>query len=70
MSTEESARPRKSLVWHKASYSGSGGGDCVEVAVTPGTVHVRDSKDTARRGLAVSRDSWACFLDGAVRPPR
>ncbi|MEU1278092.1 DUF397 domain-containing protein [Streptomyces sp. NPDC005805] len=69
MSNEWSERGSR-LVWVKSSYSGSDGGDCVEVAVTPGAVHVRDSKDTARRGLAVSPDSWACFLDGAVRLPR
>ncbi|CDR05412.1 DUF397 domain-containing protein [Streptomyces iranensis] len=50
------------FAWFKSSYSGSQGDDCVEVAVTEGAVHVRDSKDTARAGLAVSRDGWARFI--------
>ncbi|NHW87742.1 DUF397 domain-containing protein, partial [Escherichia coli] len=40
------------FAWFKSSYSGSQGDDCVEVAVTEGAVHVRDSKDAARPGLA------------------
>ncbi|MCQ8192989.1 DUF397 domain-containing protein [Streptomyces rugosispiralis] len=50
------------FAWFKSSYSGSQGDDCVEVAVTEGAVHVRDSKDAARPGLAVSRDGWARFV--------
>ncbi|MBK3520920.1 DUF397 domain-containing protein, partial [Streptomyces sp. MBT70] len=34
------------LTWSKSSYSGSEGGECLEVAVSPGTVHIRDSKET------------------------
>ncbi|MBA6435189.1 MULTISPECIES: DUF397 domain-containing protein [unclassified Streptomyces] len=48
--------------WFKSSYSSAQNDDCVEVAVTEGAVHVRDSKDTARPGLAVSRDGWAQFV--------
>ncbi|WP_314178575.1 DUF397 domain-containing protein [Streptomyces winkii] len=36
--------------------------DCVEVASIPGTVHVRDSKDVDRPGLAFGARSWAEFL--------
>ncbi|WP_433229683.1 DUF397 domain-containing protein [Actinomadura formosensis] len=35
----------KNATWHKSSYSGSNGGDCVELAGLPGAVAVRDSKD-------------------------
>ncbi|WP_221351546.1 DUF397 domain-containing protein [Streptomyces beigongshangae] len=49
------------LAWHKSSYSGGGGGNCVEVAVRPHAVLVRDSKDTRRQALAVSRDAWSAF---------
>lgn len=47
----------------KSSYSGPNGGDCVEVAVVPGTVHVRDSK-AASSGpvLRVGRSGWAAFV--------
>ncbi|MER7830245.1 DUF397 domain-containing protein [Streptomyces sp. NPDC095602] len=48
--------------WHKSSYSGDQGGDCVEVAACPHAVHVRDSKDTARPGLAVAPEAWGAFL--------
>lgn len=49
------------LTWFKSSYSGGGGGNCVEVAVRPEAVLVRDSKDTRRTPLAVSAAAWAAF---------
>ncbi|MEC4016581.1 DUF397 domain-containing protein [Streptomyces sp. H27-D2] len=49
------------LAWFKSSYSGSSGDNCVEVAVRPETVLVRDSKDTGLPHLAVSRDTWTAF---------
>ncbi|WP_164412078.1 DUF397 domain-containing protein [Streptomyces salinarius] len=49
------------LAWFKSSYSGSSGDNCVEVAVRIGAVLVRDSKDTDRQALAVSRDAWSAF---------
>ncbi|MFF3932043.1 DUF397 domain-containing protein [Streptomyces hirsutus] len=48
-------------VWFKSSYSGGGGDNCVEVALRPEAVHVRDSKDTRRPVLAVSRRAWSAF---------
>jgi hypothetical protein len=55
------------LHWFKSSYSSSSEpGDCVEVATTPATVHVRDSKAPAGPRLTVSPDAWAEFL-AAVR---
>ncbi|GAB3169009.1 DUF397 domain-containing protein [Streptomyces incanus] len=47
--------------WVKSSYSGSSGDNCVEVAMRPEAVHVRDSKDTRRQALAVSRRAWSAF---------
>ncbi|MDK1476368.1 DUF397 domain-containing protein [Streptomyces sp. 549] len=49
------------LAWFKSSYSGGGGGNCVEVAVRTETVLIRDSKDVERPSLAVSRDAWSAF---------
>ncbi|MET9160617.1 DUF397 domain-containing protein [Streptomyces parvulus] len=49
------------LAWFKSSYSGGGGDNCIEVALRPGVVLVRDSKDTGRQSLAVSRDAWSAF---------
>ncbi|WP_086824943.1 DUF397 domain-containing protein [Streptomyces sp. NRRL B-24572] len=52
----------ESLAWFKSSYSGTEGGQCIEIAPGVGTVHVRDSKDVSRPGLCVSRDAWAGFV--------
>ncbi|MEZ3181611.1 DUF397 domain-containing protein [Streptomyces pimonensis] len=51
------------LHWFKSSYSGSGGGDCVEVATGVDAVYVRDSK-AAGDGpvLRVGRGEWAAFV--------
>ncbi|WP_052868194.1 DUF397 domain-containing protein [Streptomyces niger] len=56
------------IVWFKSSHSGTSGGDCVEVAVVPGTdtVHIRDSKRIRGAELRVSYASWADFLAHAV----
>ncbi|MGK5638823.1 DUF397 domain-containing protein [Streptomyces sp. URMC 126] len=55
------------MAWFKISYSTGDGGKCVEVAVCPHVVHVRDSKDIGRRGLAVDAAAWTAFLGFAVR---
>ncbi|THA23974.1 DUF397 domain-containing protein [Streptomyces sp. RKND-216] len=47
--------------WFKSSYSGGGGGNCVEVAAAESAVLVRDSKDTDLPALTVSGDAWAAF---------
>ncbi|MCX5412341.1 DUF397 domain-containing protein [Streptomyces sp. NBC_00059] len=47
--------------WFKSSYSGTGGDNCVEVAVRAEVVLVRDSKDTQRQALTVSLDAWSAF---------
>ena len=49
--------------WRKSSYSGNGGGDCVEVARSlPDVVAVRDSKNPDGPILTFSRDEWASFI--------
>jgi hypothetical protein len=55
------------LVWVRSSYSSEEGGECVEVAVSPHVIHVRDSKDIARGGLAVDVAAWTAFVGFAVR---
>ncbi|MEU3546962.1 DUF397 domain-containing protein [Streptomyces longwoodensis] len=52
------------LAWFKSSHSSGPDGDsCVEIARTPATVHVRDSKyrGTGPR-LALAPQAWADFL--------
>jgi len=48
------------LSWRKSSYSGTNGGQCVEVAA-PGRVLVRDSKNPGGRRLAFSAHVWREF---------
>ncbi|GAA1911077.1 hypothetical protein GCM10009716_21240 [Streptomyces sodiiphilus] len=50
------------LAWFKSSYSTGSGGECIEVAVCPRAVRVRDSKDVARRGLEVDAGAWGAFI--------
>jgi hypothetical protein len=57
------------LAWFKSTYSSSGDGDCVEVALTPATVHVRDSKDRRGPRLAVSAAAWGEFVAGDFKSP-
>jgi hypothetical protein len=49
-------------VWRKSSYSGSGNGDCVEVAMDPTAVGVRDSKNSTGPVLEFPADGWRRFL--------
>jgi len=55
------------LEWVKSSYSSDQGGACLEVATSPGTVHIRDSKDTSGPSLTVTPDTWTSFLALAQR---
>ena len=53
-----------SLTWRKSSYSGNGGGNCVEVARNiPGIVAVRDSKDPHGSVLTLGAGVWRGFVD-------
>ncbi|NJQ03275.1 DUF397 domain-containing protein [Streptomyces zingiberis] len=58
------------LAWIKSSHSGPEGDDCVEVATSPGTVHVRDSKDTSRPPLNLSKGAWSTFITDSVSRSR
>jgi hypothetical protein len=52
-----------SAIWHKSSYSGSNGGQCVEVARSrPGIVAVRDSQAPDGPKLIVPARHWAAFI--------
>ncbi|MDF3141662.1 MULTISPECIES: DUF397 domain-containing protein [unclassified Streptomyces] len=57
------------LVWFKSSYSSSSEGDsCVEIAVAPRTIHVRDSKHSdAGPCLALAPQAWVDFVSYATR---
>jgi hypothetical protein len=49
------------LNWRKASYSGSGGGNCVEVASPGSVVLVRDTTNRDGGTLAFSVEAWGRF---------
>ncbi|OKK22345.1 hypothetical protein AMK16_04120 [Streptomyces sp. CB00455] len=67
MSVEQVSENAGGLHWFKSSYSGSGGGDCVEVAAGPDAVYVRDSKAVGGGPvLRVGRGEWAAFVARAV----
>ncbi|MGY0022250.1 DUF397 domain-containing protein [Streptomyces sp. YJ-C3] len=51
-----------SRFWRKSTYSGPEGGECIEVAITPAKVHVRDSKNAQGVSLAFDSSAWAHFL--------
>ncbi len=55
-----------SLDWRTSSFSADNGGSCVEVAPTPNSVAVRDTKDRARTPHLHSAAAWQAFL-AAVR---
>ncbi|TGZ18274.1 hypothetical protein DV517_32470 [Streptomyces sp. S816] len=48
--------------WFKSTYSSSGSGDCVEVATTPATIHIRDSKAKQGPQLALTPTTWSAFV--------
>jgi hypothetical protein len=51
-------------VWRKSTYSGSGSGNCVEVASNlPGVIAVRDSKDLHGPTLTFGTAAWATLLN-------
>ncbi|MEV7773086.1 DUF397 domain-containing protein [Kitasatospora sp. NPDC086791] len=54
------------LSWFKSSYSTNEGAECVEVAETPGVVHVRDSKDKSGPQLAFEPAAWEAFVTFAA----
>jgi hypothetical protein len=49
------------VTWRKSTFSGSNGGNCVEVGQQAGRVLVRDTKDRAGAVLAVGADAWRRF---------
>ncbi|MFE8017237.1 DUF397 domain-containing protein [Streptomyces antibioticus] len=63
MSVEQVSEDVSGLRWFKSSYSGSGGGNCVEVAAGLNAVYVRDSKAVSGGPvLRVGRGQWEAFV--------
>ena len=49
--------------WRKSSYSGSNGGNCIEISAAPGAVAVRDSNDPHGPVLTFGSADWQQFAD-------
>jgi hypothetical protein len=57
--------------WFKSSYSdGTQGDSCVEIAVAPRAVHIRDSKtaEGSRPRFTVTPAAWTDFVTYASHP--
>lgn len=49
--------------WHKSSYSGGDGDNCVEVTYdVPGSLPVRDSKNPDGPVAVFSPEAWTAFI--------
>ena len=55
------------LNWRKSSYSGNGGGECVEIGAAPGAVVVRDTTDRTGPVLQFTPAAWRRFADQMKR---
>ncbi|KUO19007.1 DUF397 domain-containing protein [Streptomyces dysideae] len=52
------------LTWQKSTYSAEAA-NCVEIAATPTTIHIRDSKTPAGPHLTLRPTVWVYFLSHA-----
>lgn len=53
--------------WRKSTYSGGGGGNCLEVAVGhPTAVPVRDSKTPQGPKLMLRPEAWSAFVKAVI----
>ncbi|MEJ8670067.1 DUF397 domain-containing protein [Streptomyces sp. NPDC093982] len=57
------------LHWKKSSYSPDGS-NCVEIATTPTTIHIRDSKNPTGPHLTLRPTAWTGFLSLAMAATR
>lgn len=51
------------LAWRTSSYSGNADGNCVEVAYSPNTTHVRDTKARHAGTQRYRASAWAAFVN-------
>jgi len=69
MSANRTTEEPADLTWYKSSHSGPEGGECVEVATTSDTVHVRDSKNGQGPVLRFPAGGWAAFVSYTAKRP-
>jgi len=71
MNRKVSAADSPDLHWFKSSYSDSSNpSDCVEVAISPAAIHVRDSKNITGPRLTLAPGAWAPFVAHAENSNR
>jgi hypothetical protein len=59
----------ESRTWRKSSYSGSNGGNCIEISAAPGAIAVRDSNDPHGPVLTFDSQDWRRFADQVKAAP-
>lgn len=58
------------LTWFKSSHSDAEGDNCVSVALTPTTTHIRDTKLAADSPeLKVRAPAWSAFISATPTTP-
>ncbi|MCL8010983.1 DUF397 domain-containing protein [Streptomyces sp. AS02] len=62
----DTSKQLKAATWRKSSYSGTSGGECVEVADLTPRIAVRDSKNPELGMLTLSPEAYAALI-GYVR---
>ncbi|GLW63990.1 hypothetical protein Arub01_22340 [Actinomadura rubrobrunea] len=55
------------VMWRTSSYSGDGGGQCVQVGKCGGMALVRDSKHPEGPVMALKAETWNAALDQIKR---
>ncbi|MFD0551463.1 DUF397 domain-containing protein [Streptomyces rectiviolaceus] len=70
-------RPLNGTAWRKSTYSGSGGGECIEIAPAQcnGTIAIRDSKNPEGPAFTIAQGAFASFTaaaatGGLTQPPQ
>ncbi|MEU4165858.1 DUF397 domain-containing protein [Streptomyces sp. NPDC026665] len=54
--------------WRKSSYSdSSNSSECVEIAPSSATIHIRDSKNPGGARLTVTPAAWTAFVGFAAQ---
>ncbi|MFG2554503.1 DUF397 domain-containing protein [Streptomyces sp. NPDC048581] len=57
------------LTWQKSTYSAEAA-NCVEIATTPTTIQIRDTKNPTGPYLTLRPTAWAGFLSHAMTTKR
>jgi hypothetical protein len=56
--------------WFTSSFSSSGSPNCVEVRITDGSAHIRDTKSRDSGTLRMDVPAWVAFVHMSIEPDR